>query len=73
MSEHAAAREEHMEVKRLPNEIQESIVSSRTLDLDSSIRKQDSAPDGANRGIPIQLAHASLERSLADLRIRIEE
>lgn len=71
--EHATVGEEYMEVESLPNEIQKSIVSSGGFDLDSSVRKQNSAPDGAKGGIRVQLSDAGLQRAVADLRVGIEK
>ena len=71
--EDRSARKEYMEVEGLPNEIQESIVSPGGLDLDPAVRKQDTAPDGTERGISVQLSHAGLQRAVADLRIGIEK
>ena len=62
-----AVGKEHMEIESLPNEIQEPIMSPGRFNLNSSVRKQNSAPDGTKGGVRVQFPDASHERVISDL------
>jgi hypothetical protein len=68
-----AVGKEHMEIESLPNEIQEPIMSPGRFNLNSSVRKQNSAPDGTKGGVRVQFPDAGHERVISDLRVGIEK